>query len=353
MDILPSKPTEGQSIKATNKNPDSTYKFIDTNPHDYAEWFNGAMSDYSKNLFERGAIEKLPDYPEKTTLQMAVQLLKRHRDVFFSADDSDSPISIIITTLAAKSYKSDLHLTDALESIVNTMDSHIENVSGIKWVRNPVMKNENFADKWKEKKVKETSFYTWLHAAQKDLEELYSMDDISEIISKLHKMFDQKPVDRAVNNLGGKELFSISLNESISPALYKRNELNNISHKQKAPWPVPLWKKVKIECEVRDENDNHVCFYQSDGPALDKNLKLYFIPKTKEYKLNYVKWQITNTGGDARSKQCMRGDFVKSDLDGGGRLESTAYTGSHLVQCFILKNGQCVAKSKEFIVNIK
>lgn len=66
-----------------------------------------------------------------------------------------------------------------------------------------------------------------------------------------------------------------------------------------------------------------------------------------------VKWQITNTGEEARQAGCLRGNFENSDIGEMGKRESTSYSGSHSVQCFIIKKGICVAKSKDFIINIK
>ena len=64
-------------------------------------------------------------------------------------------------------------------------------------------------------------------------------------------------------------------------------------------------------------------------------------------------WQIVNTGSEAYNANCLRGNFEESDIGTDGKKESTAYSGTHSVQCFIIKQGICVAKSKEFIINIK
>ena len=49
----------------------------------------------------------------------------------------------------------------------------------------------------------------------------------------------------------------------------------------------------------------------------------------------------------------LRGYFENSDDGPNGKREGTAYSGTHSVQCFIIKRGVCVAMSKEFIVNIR
>ena len=54
-------------------------------------------------------------------------------------------------------------------------------------------------------------------------------------------------------------------------------------------------------------------------------------------------------GGIQRNEQY--GD--RSDYGLCEKHESTFYSGSHSVQCFIIKKGICVAKSEEFIVNVR
>lgn len=56
---------------------------------------------------------------------------------------------------------------------------------------------------------------------------------------------------------------------------------------------------------------------------------------------------------EAINANCLRGNFESSDMGNDGKREFTAYSGTHSVQCFIIKCGICVAKSKEFIINIK
>src|SRR5580700_4045447 len=79
-----------------------------SNPIAYAEWFRERMRvafDTRRAILAKALdadIEAVPDWQVKTPLQRVVQLLKRHRDLFFAARQEVRPISIIITTLAAK-----------------------------------------------------------------------------------------------------------------------------------------------------------------------------------------------------------------------------------------------------------
>ena len=68
-----------------------------------------------------------------------------------------------------------------------------------------------------------------------------------------------------------------------------------------------------------------------------------------------VYWQVVNTGKEAEHARQLRGEIVLSKTAGVGGLtqkEFTSYTGIHWVECFIVKNSVCVARSGEFVVRI-
>ena len=96
--------------------------------------------------------------------------------------------------------------------------------------------------------------------------------------------------------------------------------------------------------------------FNSDGPPLGKNWSLEFtaivnIPGPYE-----VLWQVVNTGAEAASHaRGLRGGFYPGTVTSGGhtKYETTLYSGMHWVECFIIKNGDCVARSGEFVVNIR
>ena len=49
----------------------------------------------------------------------------------------------------------------------------------------------------------------------------------------------------------------------------------------------------------------------------------------------------------------FRGGERGYDDEGPYRKERTAYSGTHYIACYVLQNGECVAKSSEFVVNVK
>ena len=165
-----------------------------------------------------------------------------------------------------------------------------------------------------------------------------------ELLNCLYDMFDQKVVDLANNHLGGFGKIAPNLPEN-SVISYKVKEALNAPHRQTPPWKLPTWNTVEIVTTADDKMIH-------SGESLNKGMHLKFRAKYFSNKKYYIKWQVTNTGTEA--KNCLRGDFYNSDNgDPNIRTESTSYTGIHYVQCFIISNGLCIAKSREFIVNVK
>lgn len=186
MDILPCVPNQGfyiepnfTEIKLTHKKDDGTYIPKYSNPFKYHEWFEGRMSVQlreAKTEFSRRnqvEISKIPLYKVKTPLQRAIQLLKRHRDIMYErlpqSRKDNAPISIIITTLAALAYKNESSIYETLNNILINMDKGIKLIDGRYVIKNPVMDEENFADKWNENPEKVKEFYCWINSAKKDI----------------------------------------------------------------------------------------------------------------------------------------------------------------------------------------
>ena len=113
-------------------------------------------------------VEGVPEYAVKAPLQQAVQILKHHRNMMFQ-DREDAPISIIITTLAARAYRGEDGVFDAVAGILARMDAYVERTAGGYLIENPVDRYENFADKWNEQPAKAAAFYEWLRQARADL----------------------------------------------------------------------------------------------------------------------------------------------------------------------------------------
>lgn len=168
-----------------------------SNPEGYARWFETRMKTAQSIINERemsfkASIDSLPYYQWKTPLQQAIQLLKRHRDTMFKHNEDSKPISVIITTLAAKAYNGETDLASALTNILSRMSDHIN--SAIPMVPNPVNPAEDFADKWYDEGAVEyklqDNFYKWLYQARADFKALCTKENSQLVVEAADRGLD-------------------------------------------------------------------------------------------------------------------------------------------------------------------
>lgn len=229
------------SIAITHKDKENnTYSWKPGNPKGYAQWFdeikqpalNLIIEAKSQAIFENNreffaSKEEVPQYMVKTPLQRAIQLLKRHRDMRFASHELGDfkPISMIITTLAAKVYENEHDTLSALLNIINTINSHnvlLENRhvadhsitmkkliekrnDGMWWIENPVNPQENFADRWHENnQVRARAFFQWLGWLKEDIYTFLHTENIVECSNRFNECFGERDVKKAFSEIGSK-----------------------------------------------------------------------------------------------------------------------------------------------------
>lgn len=195
LDVLPSRPANGISthIDITHKG-DVNYVWRSSNPKGYYQWFKGKnafgeqllanqkMSIFSanRNLYE--SVEDVPKRMIRTPLQRSIQLMKRHRDVYFDGREN-SPISIILTTICTHKHQGHGiletisgfvdYVAGRLAVVISERFLPIDNVldyQNEKWViKNPADENENFADRWAGKPELAESFFAWVYQLRRDI----------------------------------------------------------------------------------------------------------------------------------------------------------------------------------------
>ena len=180
-----------------------------SNPEGYARWFETRMRTASEFLTERellfkASIDTLPYYKWKTPLQLSVQLMKRHRDTMFKDNEECKPISVIITTLAARAYRGESDVVAALSNILDTMEYYINESAPL--VPNPVNPAEDFADKWHSEKHShlklKNNFSRWLIQARADFAAICSKENSQIILEAADRGFavklDKNDIDRTL-----------------------------------------------------------------------------------------------------------------------------------------------------------
>lgn len=177
MDVLPAVPDTSpergsdDGILITDHDVRSWQR---SDPRGYALWFKQVTLEEvllkEVLLAKRGVdVDAVPNWTRKTTLQLAVQALKRHRDIYFAGRLDQRPSSIVITTLAARAYKQGENLFEVLQGIAGSIATHIQVINGQYIVANPVMPEENFADCWADERWRANAMFEWAEAVSRDI----------------------------------------------------------------------------------------------------------------------------------------------------------------------------------------
>ena len=356
MDILPAIPNREHPPTGILLTDTELTRWQTSNPKAYADWFFASMKTI---LLERRAIvaksleasiEEVPEWQVKTPLQIAIQILKRHRDVYFQNNLDNKPVSIIITTLATLAYNNQADVYDALTDIVRDMPSRIEYRNGKWWVANPVDPDENFADKWNEYPERHESFDRWLKKAQADFSGVSQQQTLGKAADLLEPILGQRVITAAATDLGLR--LSSNLATPATPQIHVP-ALDDTRHCQFPTWPMHLRHKANVTGSV-----HHMKTYRKlwdlTNRSVPKNVRLKFRVKTNTPQPYDVQWQVVNTGKEATDANQLRGDFYESDeTNTDVRWETTAYRGTHWIEAFLIKDGVCVARSGRKMVKVR
>lgn len=179
LDVLPAIPDGNTQtgVVITDKN---VVRWQPSDPKGYAKWFNDVgrpeREERQWQLRASGVdVAEVPDWRQKTNLQLSVQALKRHRDIYFADRLHRRPTSIVITTLAALAYQCATinlggeELYDAVRAIAEGLGDGVDRVNGLWVIQNPAMREENFADYWVNEHWRADDLFEWISAVQQDV----------------------------------------------------------------------------------------------------------------------------------------------------------------------------------------
>ncbi len=168
---------------------------------------------------DRANVEPFPVYGfAKGILRRTVQLLKRHRDVhFLDVVEDVAPISIIITTLASRSYEycvKSFVFDSELDALIGTVrlmphfvDRPVVNGRRIYVVANETTLGENFAERWNAEPARAAAFYEWHAKALADLEALPSLEGVDVVARSLEDSLGgavvRKVIDARTEGISG------------------------------------------------------------------------------------------------------------------------------------------------------
>lgn len=223
-----------KAVAITEKKGPTAYIWQASNPDGYGEWFDMINRPFlAVGLHERkerilnenrtmfASADDVPDYYVRSPLQVCIQILKRHRDLFYAESDRAGKCrlaSVIITTLAAQiangTQAADVDVL--LPRIVEGIDDYSELLQGRrprneayymqkafinrkdkKWViPNPVNPEDNFADSWTDETAQ--MFFRWVKAVREDFVDTAPIEE-KKYLAGLNNGFGLSLVEKVLN----------------------------------------------------------------------------------------------------------------------------------------------------------
>ena len=191
---------------------DSGYTRV-ANPYGFAEWFNDKTQpdDAFADVFEARARKYLqvfaradsdpipPQEPpsRKSKAVIALQLLKRWRNVQYDARPGRRPPSIMIAKLVADAANHTDRLSEELlhqsRHMLSVFHQQVDSSGRLLPISNPVCRRDILTDRWPESKQDQGLFIHDLDVLVENVERLVSGCDMEEMQRLMVELFGEKP----------------------------------------------------------------------------------------------------------------------------------------------------------------
>lgn len=221
VDITPGVPTNGLLAVDETTDPlmvgDRKEIRKPSNPKGFTQWlaeradlqpaFTKALNrELCYDSVSSESSEPIPDQDKSLddVLRRTIQLLKLHRNAYYRKQENQQskkfqPISILISTLAAKAYENSysnpsLSPVELLMEVIESMPRYIEKEGGEYAVNNPSVVGENFADKWNDKKTGRSrimAFINWHQQVCGDIRILLTSQDKQSVREASKRAFGE------------------------------------------------------------------------------------------------------------------------------------------------------------------
>ena len=111
-------------------------------------------------------------------------------------------------------------------------------------------------------------------------------------------------------------------------------------------FPVDIRYSLKLECEVTQNGfrpDLLTNILRKSLRLQPKKTLLFYISSIDIPEPYDIFWKVLNRGPEAEKRDCVRGQIIE-DKGQRRQKETTDFKGSHLVECYAIKNGIVVAR---------
>lgn len=307
----------------------TTDEFEETNPIGFTSWLQ------EKDGITGGDLRRVI---------RLLKYLRDHRGAFAIK-------SILLTTVVGErveqwrkdidgSYYADIPTT--LLHVINDLDEWLQArpTKAQASIGDPSCPNTTFNHRWTEKQYEE--FRNDIHNLAAKIEAAYITEGVAESLVAWQDIFGPQFKSPAATAAS-----------AATPAVKSLSTSGYIARDPRAPGeqfiddlvPLDLRHWVHVDADVSEpqlynRRQRRAALRSRRNrvpPGRNVTFKITATDVPKPYE---VRWKVRNRGIDAKQRNCERGSiFVGSDQ----HVEPTAFKGPHYVECYIVKDGQCVA----------
>ena len=280
-------------------------------------------------------------------LRRAIRLLKYLRD----RQGAFSIKSVLLTTLVGNvvdswrtfdtEYYNDVPTT--LVNVLEDLDIWLQARPYKPSITDPSCPTTSFDHRWTDQQY--TAFRDSVHQLAPEVRAAYDTQGIGASLTAWQSVFG----DAFPKTLAPAPISAGAILRNIAPRAGRAPKEEFIEDKV----PVNITRQVTVTCDVSEPTKLNRAArraLRSRAGRVPKHRDLFFrIVDTDVPPPFQVYWKARNTGDEAKRLGQLRGE-IHPDEGRHQRKESTLYTGHHWMECYIVKDGICVARSHETVI---
>ena len=137
-----------------------------------------------------------------------------------------------------------------------------------------------------------------------------------------------------------------SSNSLTKSASYSESSTSSSEEFIEDHFPIDIRNNLHIDCEISQDGFLKRSLREFLGkhiPLLQNRKLRFFVSECDVRPPFQVKWKVRNVGPEAEKRNQLRGQILK-DHGGKEQKETTNFYGPHFVECYVIKDGVCVAR---------
>jgi hypothetical protein len=306
---------------------------------------NKYVTNRHENSFELTDPERFSEWLDEKNrtaslhLVPAIRLLKYLRDF----KSRFAVKSIVLTALLGDrvnfanllgdpTYYGDLATT--LVHLLNDLDTYLQANATLPVIQDPGGTGEDFGQRWDQDGY--ANFRNWIHFYAQKVDAAYEETDRDAGVALWQEVFgeDFKKPPVEIQLAEAKAMVPSSerfIDRDFGAEIIATSYTVRIAGRVR---PQPGFRNYTLA-----RRGNRVM----KGRSLVFNVVACTVPKPYD-----VYWKVRNTGAEAARLEALRGEIGR-DTGTGEKTETTAYRGSHYVECYIVKDGKCVASDRQSV----